>query len=65
MKNWPTDPIAQHNRFISAFCEDLMSICLEGKQGTPRTDRVCEINRQVNSSTRDAVAANNRPATDQ
>ena len=50
MKDWPTDPMRQHRRFIAAFCDDLFDMCINGGAGTPSADRVCEISRQVNKS---------------
>jgi hypothetical protein len=47
MKQFPTNPIHQHNRLIAAFCEDLFDIVALGTKGTPRADRVAEIARQV------------------
>jgi hypothetical protein len=47
MKNWPTDPMRQHNRFIAALCDDFAGghfSLLGGK-----AERVAEISRQVNS----------------
>ena len=61
MKNWPTDPIRQHDRLIAALCEDMANgiFSLDG----PNVSRVAEISRQINS-TREPGAANNRPETD-
>lgn len=50
MKDWPTDPMRQHDRFIAAFCDDLFDMVVKGQQGTPRADRVCAINRRINES---------------
>lgn len=47
MKDWPTDPMRQHDRLIAAFCDDLFDMVVHNTSGTPRADRVCEINRQV------------------
>jgi hypothetical protein len=49
MKNWPTDPMAQHNLLIAALCEDIIEtgkVSLDG----PKTSRVAEINRQVTAT---------------
>ena len=63
MRDWPTDPMRQHNRFIAAFCDDLFF----GEREMVRAKRVAEINRQVNLTIppRDSGAAKNRPETDQ
>ena len=45
MRNFPTDPMAQHNLFIAALCEDLAAAELKD---TPRAKRILEITRQVN-----------------
>jgi hypothetical protein len=52
----------QHRRFIAAFCDDLWDMCLNGKQGTPRADAVCEISRQLNS--REAGSVQQTSASD-
>ena len=54
MRDWPTDPVRQHNRLIAALCEDMASgiFSLDG----PNVSRVAEINRQFNS-TRDSWTA--------
>jgi hypothetical protein len=58
----PSDPMRAHARMINAFCEDLLDRCLNGGQGTPRTDAVCEINRQMRD-TREAGEPNKQPAS--
>jgi hypothetical protein len=60
VKNWPTDPMRQHNRFVAAFCDDLFDMCMNGGSKTPNADRVMEINRQVNEVQQEREAANNR-----
>lgn len=44
MKSIPTDPMRQHDRFMSAFCDDLLA----GDYHAPRAKAVCEISRQIN-----------------
>lgn len=46
MKNWPTDPMRQHNRLIAAFCDDLFF----GDRDMTRSKRVAEINQQINET---------------
>jgi hypothetical protein len=48
MRDFPTDPMRQHNRFVAAFCDDLFDMCMKGGTGTPRADRIMEISRQLN-----------------
>lgn len=50
MRNFPTDPMAQHGLFMAAFCDDLIDLCANRKPGndTPRADRIAEIARQTN-----------------
>lgn len=58
MKSFPTDPMRQNDRLILAFCDDLFNMCFAGTQGTPNVDRVAEIMRQTNSSTKGQEAGN-------
>jgi hypothetical protein len=53
MRDFPTDPIRQHNRMIAAFCDDLWDGWAKGTSGTPKMDRVLEIARQINSNRED------------
>lgn len=48
MRDWPTDPMRQHNRFIQAVCDDLIETGKLSLFG-PKASRVSEINRQVNA----------------
>lgn len=48
MKDWPTDPMAQHNLVIAALCEDIMATGKFSLDG-PNVTRVTEINRQLNT----------------
>ena len=45
MKPWP-DPMAAHSKLIAAVCDDLFHNAVNKTEGTPRADRVAEINRQ-------------------
>lgn len=47
MKDFPEDPIRQHNKLVAAFCDDLFDMCMNGGTGTPRANRVAEISRQI------------------
>lgn len=62
MKNWPTDPLRQHNRIVAAFCDDLLNghRSLSG----PAVTRVAEINRQVNETHRETVEPNKPTVAD-
>jgi hypothetical protein len=44
MKQIPTRPMAQYQRLMDAFCDDLMARDYD----TPRTKAVVEIARQIN-----------------
>ena len=46
MKLWPTNPMHQNNKLISAVCDDLFDRFANKTEGTPRADRVVEIARQ-------------------
>ena len=46
MTPFPTDPMAQHQRFMAAFCRDLASGDVS-KGKTPQADAVAEIVRQI------------------
>lgn len=46
MKPVPTDPMAQHARFIAALCDDFASPDFARDGKTPRADAVVEISRQ-------------------
>lgn len=46
MKPLPTDPMALHNRFVDAFCRDLLSPEFRRDGATPQADAVVEIARQ-------------------
>jgi hypothetical protein len=48
MRNFPTDPMAQHNLFIAALCEDWREAGTVTRD-TPRANAVAEITRQVNA----------------
>ena len=48
MKSFPTAPMAQHQRFMDAFCRDLASGDVS-KGKTPQADAVAEIVRQTRS----------------
>jgi hypothetical protein len=50
MKSFPTDPMRQHDRFVSAFCDDLWDQWMNGGTGTPNADRIMEISKQINST---------------
>jgi predicted flavoprotein YhiN len=54
VKNWPTDPLRQHDRLIRALCDDLLA----GHRGLdgPNVTRVSEISRQINSQEGPATA---------
>ena len=43
MKQIPADPVQQHARMISAFCDDLMA----GDYSAPRTKAAVEISKQT------------------
>lgn len=47
MKSIPDDPMRQHQRFMSAFIDDLWDNMLKGTKGSPRANAVCEISRQL------------------
>jgi hypothetical protein len=53
MKQFPTNPMAQHARYIEALCEDWRDAGTVTRI-TPKADRVLEIARQVRG---DAVPA--------
>jgi hypothetical protein len=55
MKPIPTDPMAQHNRLMQAFNDDLLA----GDYHAPRAKAVCEISKQ----TREAALPNKRAAS--
>lgn len=59
MKDWPTDPIRQHNRLIAALCDDWLTTGVLSLDG-PGATRVAEINRQIN---REAGGSNKAPAS--
>ena len=46
MRDFPTDPMAQHSLFMAALCGDMRDLC--AGRGTPRSDRIAEIARQTN-----------------
>ena len=56
MKNWPADPMRQHDHLIAALCEDMANgiFSLDG----PNVRRVFEINRQINQSPREGSDPN-------
>jgi hypothetical protein len=56
MKPLPTDPMAQHTRFIEALCQDWRDAGTVTRI-TPRADRVLEINKQLNAISRETRAA--------
>jgi hypothetical protein len=61
VKDWPTDPMRQHNRFITAFCDDLFNMCVMGTDPKSR-ERIAEINHQINrQNTRDGGTPNKLP----
>ena len=45
MKDFPSDPMRQHNLFMAAICEDFAA----AEWDTPRARRILEISRQVNA----------------
>jgi hypothetical protein len=49
MKPLPTDPMAQHTRFIEALCQDWRDAGTVTRI-TPRADRVMEISKQLNAT---------------
>lgn len=57
MRSLPTDPMRQNDRLIAAFCDDLFDLCVNGGTGTPRADRVAEINRQLNANSNEGAGA--------
>ena len=60
MRDFPTDPMRQHDRFVSAFCADLWDQWVNGGTGTPNADRIMEISKQINS-TREPERSNKAP----
>jgi hypothetical protein len=48
MKTIPTRPLAQYQRLMDAFCDDLMA----RDYGAPRTKAVVEIARQIKEAPR-------------
>jgi hypothetical protein len=50
MDSFPTNPMAQHDRFWSAFCDDYLA----GDYHAPRAKAVAQIAKQLN--TRDGSA---------
>lgn len=46
MRDWPSDPMRQHDRFIAAMCSDILETGIVSLDG-PRARIVSEINRQV------------------
>ena len=46
MKAIPTNPMAQHQRFMDAFCRDIASGAVSAGK-TPQADAVAEIVRQI------------------
>lgn len=49
MRDFPTDPLAQHSAFIAALCADWAEAgTVTG--ATPRADAVLEISKQINST---------------
>lgn len=54
MKALPTDPLAQHARYVSAICEDWGEAIRDGRslRDTPRADAVVEIGRQMREARR-------------
>ena len=46
---FPLDPMAQHQRFMAAFCRDLASGEFIRTGKTPQADAVAEIVRQTRS----------------
>lgn len=53
MKKLPADPMLAHQRFMDAFCQDLLA----GDYAAPRAKAVCEVSRQT-QSTRDGSEPN-------
>ena len=49
MKEWPTDPLHQNNRFVMAMCDDFLETGTLSLFG-PKASRVAEINRQISGS---------------
>jgi hypothetical protein len=47
VKELPSDPMRVHARFVSAFCDDLWDMCMNGAEGTPRADAVYALDRQL------------------
>lgn len=47
MKRLPDDPMRVHTRFVAAFCDDLFDMCVNGTKGTPRSDAVYALDREL------------------
>jgi hypothetical protein len=60
MRDFPTDPMRQHDLLIAAICDDLLGRWVDGGSKTPNADRVMEISRQINS-TREPERSNKAP----
>lgn len=43
MRNFPTNPIAQHNRLVGSFCDDLLA----GNRDYRTAKAVAEISKQL------------------
>lgn len=56
MRQFPTEPMAQHARFMEAFCQDLLA----GDYKAPRAKAVCEISRQLRETAEQAVNHNGK-----
>ena len=63
MRDFPTDPMRQHSRFIAALCDDMASGHFSLKGG--KAERVMEICRQINETPREAGCSNKAPASNQ
>lgn len=59
MKDWPTDAMRQHDRVIAALCDDWLETGVVSLDG-PKTTRVVEINRQINSTREDGLSESGR-----
>ena len=55
MRDFPTDPMRQHRRFMAALCDDMMDGHFSLKGG--KAERVMEICRQINRSSGSAQKA--------
>lgn len=61
MKDWPTDPIRQHNRFVQEVCDDFLETGTLSLFG-PRASAAAEISRQVNEKLSKGAEGRQRPS---